>query len=96
MLLSRRSVIPAVQQQRVQQPAMGKAPIGNRLDSTELKPTMRNTLFYGDNLNVLRGQVADESVDLIYLDPPFNCLNSDYADYGITQRTADGQSAESA
>ena len=33
---------------------------------------MRNTLFYGDNLNVLREQVADESVDLIYLDPPSN------------------------
>ena len=31
---------------------------------------MRNTLFYGDNLNVLREQVGDESVDLIYLDPP--------------------------
>ena len=30
-----------------------------------------NKLFYGDNLDVLRG-FADESVDLIYLDPPFN------------------------
>lgn len=29
-------------------------------------------LFYGDNLDVLREHVADESVDLIYLDPPFN------------------------
>ena len=29
-------------------------------------------LFYGDNLQILREQVADESVDLIYLDPPFN------------------------
>jgi site-specific DNA-methyltransferase (adenine-specific) len=29
-------------------------------------------LFYGDNLEVLRERVADESVDLIYLDPPFN------------------------
>ena len=33
---------------------------------------MSNQLFYGDNLNVLRDSVADESVDLIYLDPPFN------------------------
>ncbi len=32
---------------------------------------MKNTLFYGDNLDVLRRHVADESVDLIYLDPPF-------------------------
>ena len=33
---------------------------------------MANTLNYGDNLKVLREYVADESVDLIYLDPPFN------------------------
>ena len=34
-------------------------------------------LYYGDNLDVLRAHVADESVDLIYLDPPFNS-NADY------------------
>lgn len=32
---------------------------------------MINTLYYGDNLDVLRRHVADESVDLVYLDPPF-------------------------
>src|SRR3954453_21226831 len=31
-----------------------------------------NKLFYGDNLVVLRESIPDESVDLIYLDPPFN------------------------
>jgi site-specific DNA-methyltransferase (adenine-specific) len=31
-----------------------------------------NTLYYGDNLNVLRLHIPDESIDLIYLDPPFN------------------------
>jgi DNA modification methylase len=31
-----------------------------------------NHLYYGDNLDVLRRHVKDESVDLIYLDPPFN------------------------
>lgn len=31
-----------------------------------------NRLYYGDNLDVLRRQVATESVDLVYLDPPFN------------------------
>ena len=31
-----------------------------------------NHLYYGDNLSVLRESIADESVDLIYLDPPFN------------------------
>ena len=33
---------------------------------------MTNHLYYGDNLKVLRDEIADESVDLIYLDPPFN------------------------
>ena len=31
-----------------------------------------NTLYYGDNLEILRQHVPDESVDLVYLDPPFN------------------------
>ncbi len=31
-----------------------------------------NILYYGDNLDVLRQHVPDESVDLVYLDPPFN------------------------
>ena len=31
-----------------------------------------NTLFYGDNLFILREHIASESIDLIYLDPPFN------------------------
>ena len=30
-----------------------------------------NTLYYGDNLEILINNIADESVDLIYLDPPF-------------------------
>jgi hypothetical protein len=34
--------------------------------------TAGNRLYFGDNLEVLREYVADESVDLIYLDPPFN------------------------
>ena len=33
---------------------------------------LENTLYYGDNLDVLRQHVSDESVDLVYLDPPFN------------------------
>lgn len=39
---------------------------------------MPNKLYYGDNLPVLRDHFADESVDLIYLDPPFNS-NRDYS-----------------
>ena len=38
---------------------------------------MTNRLYYGDNLEVLRAHIADASVDLIYLDPPFNS-NSSY------------------
>ncbi len=30
------------------------------------------TLFYGDNLDILRRYLKEESVDLVYLDPPFN------------------------
>ena len=33
---------------------------------------MDNCLYYGDNLDILRRYIKDESVDLIYLDPPFN------------------------
>jgi site-specific DNA-methyltransferase (adenine-specific) len=32
----------------------------------------KNRLYFGDNLDILRREVPDESVDLIYLDPPFN------------------------
>ena len=33
---------------------------------------MKNELYYGDNLEVLRRYIKDESVDLCYIDPPFN------------------------
>ena len=36
------------------------------------QPITQNTLFYGDNLTILREYIATESVDLVYLDPPFN------------------------
>jgi len=32
-----------------------------------------NKLYFGDNLKILREYVPEASVDLIYLDPPFNC-----------------------
>ena len=38
---------------------------------------MANALYYGDNLDILRDRIPPESVDLIYLDPPFNS-NQDY------------------
>jgi len=45
-----------------------------------------NALYYGDNLDVLRRYVPDESVDLIYLDPPFNSAQ----DYNVLFREQDG------
>ena len=35
-------------------------------------PGWKNKLFYGDNLDSLRKHVRDETVDLCYIDPPFN------------------------
>jgi site-specific DNA-methyltransferase (adenine-specific) len=40
------------------------------------KPITQNTLFYGDNLPILREHFPDECIDLIYLDPPFNSSRS--------------------
>lgn len=50
-----------------------------------------NTLFYGDNLSILREHVADESVDLIYLDPPFNSN----ANYNVLFRAPGGEQSQS-
>jgi 16S rRNA G966 N2-methylase RsmD len=36
------------------------------------KAITENTLFYGDDLDILRDYLIDECVDLVYLDPPFN------------------------
>ncbi|MGR3273388.1 site-specific DNA-methyltransferase [Thalassococcus profundi] len=38
---------------------------------------MKNAFYFGDNLHILREYIPDESVDLIYLDPPFNS-NANY------------------
>jgi len=49
-----------------------------------------NKLYYGDNLDILREHIPDESVDLIYLDPPFNSNRS----YNVLFREANGTSAD--
>src|SRR5229473_1137566 len=46
-----------------------------------------NTLYYGDNLTVLRNEIPRESVDLIYLDPPFNSQ----ANYNVLFRSTSGE-----
>jgi adenine specific DNA methylase Mod len=52
---------------------------------------MRDTLYYGDNLEVLRDYIPDHSVDLVYLDPPFN---SD-ASYNVLFREKTGEKSPS-
>ena len=47
----------------------------------------KNTLYFGDNLDILREHVPDASVDLIYLDPPFNSN----ATYNVLFREASGE-----
>ncbi len=51
----------------------------------------KNKLYYGDNLEVLRQHVKDESVDLIYLDPPFNSRQ----DYNVLFAEKDGTRSSS-
>ncbi len=49
-----------------------------------------NKLFYGDNLAVLREHVRNESVDLVYLDPPFNSA----ASYNVLFRSPSGEQSQ--
>ncbi len=51
---------------------------------------MANHLYYGDNLNVLREQIKSESVDLVYLDPPFNSN----ANYNVLFRGPSGDQSQ--
>jgi DNA modification methylase len=51
----------------------------------------KNFLYYGDNLGVLREHIKDESVDLIYLDPPFNSRQ----DYNVLFAEKDGTRSSS-
>ena len=52
---------------------------------------MGNRLYYGDNLDILQRYVKDESVDLVYLDPPFNSN----ATYNVLFAEQDGSRAAS-
>ena len=51
-----------------------------------------NRLYFGDNLRWLRNtkEFSDESVDLVYLDPPFNSN----ADYNVLFRETSGEAKE--
>ena len=45
-----------------------------------------NKLYFGDNLDILREHIKDETVDLVYLDPPFNSN----ANYNVLFKTPKG------
>ena len=68
---------------------MRTSPIPSHSDhvvSSSATPDL-NKLYYGDNLTVLREHIHDESVDLIYLDPPFNSQ----ATYNVLFRSPTGE-----
>ena len=48
-----------------------------------------NHLYFGDNINILREHIPDETADLIYLDPPFNSN----AGYNVLFKSPKGQSS---
>jgi DNA modification methylase len=60
-----------------------------RFDKAMSEP--KNQLYYGDNLDVLRRYIPAESVDLIYLDPPFNSRQ----DYNVLFAEKDGKESSS-
>ena len=49
-----------------------------------------NRLYYGDNLNILRDSIESESVDLVYLDPPFNSSR----DYNVIFKDESGNKSD--
>jgi DNA modification methylase len=52
---------------------------------------MTNTLYYGDNLDILKRYIQDESIDLVYLDPPFKSNQN----YNLLFKEKDGTDAAS-
>lgn len=53
-------------------------------------PDWKNTLYYGDNLDILREYILPASVDLVYLDPPFNSSRN----YNVLFREESGKESE--
>ena len=52
---------------------------------------MENTLYYGDNLEILRRYIKDETIDLVYLDPPFKSNQN----YNVLFKEKNGSQAAS-
>lgn len=58
--------------------------------NSEAKINFMNTLYYGDNLKILREYIKDETVDLVYLDPPFNSNRN----YNVLFKDESGKEAD--
>jgi DNA modification methylase len=56
-----------------------------------MKESSKNLLYYGDNLDVMRLHIKDETIDLVYLDPPFNSNTN----YNVLFAEKDGSQAAS-
>ncbi len=59
-------------------------------ERTDRQPITQNTLYYGDNLKILREYISNGSIDLIYLDPPFNSSRN----YNVLFKDESGQDSE--
>ncbi|MDR1850214.1 MAG: site-specific DNA-methyltransferase, partial [Zoogloeaceae bacterium] len=60
------------------------------MSANKPKQPNANALYFGDNLDVLREDIKDESVDLVYLDPPFNSAR----DYNVLFASPKGDQSE--
>ena len=72
------------------EPLAGRVRWPSHLPAYDLTMPTGNVLYYGDNLDVLRQHVATESVDLIYLDPPFNSNRS----YNVLFKAHSGEESQ--
>jgi len=61
-----------------------------RLERSDMDTLKTNVLYYGDNLEILRKYIPDNSIDLVYLDPPFNSKK----DYNILFKENGGVESE--
>jgi site-specific DNA-methyltransferase (adenine-specific) len=60
-------------------------------DAMRQQTITENTLFYGDNLDILREYIHAETIDLVYLDPPFNSSRN----YNVLFKSESGAESES-
>jgi len=62
-----------------------------KIATTTTSTATDNTLYYGDNLDIMREHIPTASVDLVYLDPPFNSNRN----YNVLFKDESGQDSES-